>query len=56
MLGVKYSFEILLISFFKILKYSFEVNYINPYFLKENYLFYVILMMKSFAFIYLIIL
>ena len=39
MLKVKYSFEILLISFFKILKYSFEVRDINAYFLNEYYLF-----------------
>ena len=39
MLGVKYFFEILLISFFKILKYLFEVRDINADFLKDNYLF-----------------
>ena len=39
MLGVKNSFEIILIKFFKILKYSFEVRDINRDFLKENYMF-----------------
>ena len=39
MVGLKYSFKILLISFFKILKYSFEVKDINADFLKDNYLF-----------------
>ena len=38
MLGAKYSFKILLISFFKILNYSFEVRDINADFLKDNYL------------------
>ena len=62
MLEVKYSFEILLISFFKILKYPFEVRVINADFLKENYLFlsyfddekfelnYISWFMKKFAF------
>ena len=39
MVGLKYSFKILLISFFKILKYPFEVKDINADFLKDNYLF-----------------
>ena len=39
MLGVKYYFEILLISSFNALNYSFEVNDINADFRKENYLF-----------------
>ena len=39
MIGAKYSFKILLISFFKILKYLFEERDINADFLKDNYLF-----------------
>ena len=39
MLGVRYSFEILLISVFKILKCSFEIRDINVDFQKVNYLF-----------------
>ena len=39
MLGVKYSFEILLSSSFKALEYSFQVKNINVDFLKDNYLF-----------------
>ena len=39
MLGVKYSFEIFLISFFKALEYYFEVRDINADILKDNYLF-----------------
>ena len=39
MLGVKYSFEILLISSFKALEYSFELWDINADFLNEYYLF-----------------
>ena len=34
-----YSFEILLISFFKILKYSFELRDINTAFANENILY-----------------
>ena len=36
MLGVKYSFKILLISLFKILKCSFGVRDINTYFAKKK--------------------
>ena len=39
MLEVKYSFEILLISSFKALEYSFEVRDINTTFVKENILY-----------------
>ena len=39
MLRMKYSFEILLICFFKILNYFFEVRDINTDFLKDNYSF-----------------
>ena len=40
MLRVKKFIEILHISFFKILKYLFEVRDINANFLKDNYLFF----------------
>ena len=39
MLGVKYSFEIFLISYFKAIEYYFEIRDINIDFLKDNYLF-----------------
>ena len=38
MLEVKYSFEILLISLFKILKCSFEVRNINTTFIKKIFI------------------
>ena len=40
MLGVKYSFKILLISYFEALEYSFEVRDINAAFAKENILYF----------------
>ena len=39
MLGVKYSFEFLLINYFKALEYSFEVRDINTAFANENILY-----------------
>ena len=39
MIGVKYSFKILLISSFKALEYSFEVKDNNKAFAKENILY-----------------